>query len=371
MKKWFIHHPKTLSMHEIQSLLVAYPFIMTPQAIQMYMTLCAFSNVREGSFTSHDLAIHLNVFDHEVEPLIQTCVSVDLMQWYEQKNMVILVIKPVLDIPALMSHPLFARLLSTQDSLYFKALSMKYPPLKNDLTPTQFKYQQRHLDWNDADENQFNLKKETSLPQSETFKTSLFLQLCEEIILPSSMRNEENLSIITSLANTYLVDEKSMKKFVAKAINYKTLTLNVHKLSELILTSYQVSGYKDTSYQQHPLSFFTAINEGRPVVEKDQQLIEFLSSQYTFDQETFNFLLETILKSYHGRFTKKNAQHLAESWVRAKIKNLEDAKAYVKSNLNVSQVKAKPLPEYYEASDDPDDKATLLKQLKEMDNERN
>lgn len=371
MKKWFIHHPKSLSMQEIQSLHIAYPFIMTPQAISMYMTCCAFSNVREGSFTSHDLAIHLNIFDHDVEHLIQTCVSVDLMQWYEQKNMIILVIKPVLDIPALLVHPLFARILSKQESLYLKALTMKYPPLNDTLTPTSFKYQQRHLDWNEGDEMQFNLKKETSLPQSETFNTSLFLQLCEEIILPSSMRNEANLSIITSLANTYLVDEKSMKKYVAKAINYKTFTLNAHKLSELIVSSYQVSGYKDTSYQQHPLSFFTAINEGRPVVEKDQQLIEFLSSQYTFDQETFNFLLETILKSYHGRFTKKNAQHLAESWVRAKIKNLDDAKAYVNSNLTMNQVKAKPLPEYYEASDDQVDKETLLKQLKEMDNERN
>lgn len=371
MKKWFIHHPKSLSMQEIQSLHIAYPFIMTPQAIQMYMTCCAFSNVREGSFTSHDLAIHLNVFDHEVEHLIQTCVSVDLMQWYEQKNMISLVIKPVMDIPTLLSHPLFARILSTQESLYLKALSMKYPPLNSALSPTTFKYQQRHLEWSEVDETRFNLKKVSSLPQSGTFNTSLFLQLCEDIILPSSMRSEENLNMITSLANTYLVDEKSMKKFVAKAINYKTLTLNANKLSELIVSTYQVSGYIDTSYQQHPLSFFTAINEGRPVVEKDQQLIEFLSSHYTFDQETFNFLLETILKSYYGRFTKKNAQHLAESWVRAKIKNLEDAKAYVKSSLNLNPVKAKPLPEYYEANDDQVDKETLLKQLKEMDNERN
>ena len=66
---------------------------------------------------------------------------------------------------------------------------------------------------------------------------------------------------------------------------------------------------------------------------------------------------------------------MAESWLRAKVKNLDDAKKYVSSNMNTTTIKAKPLPEYYEQYDesieDKAEKEALLKKLKELDDERN
>ncbi|MBS3972666.1 MAG: DnaD domain protein [Erysipelotrichia bacterium] len=369
MKKWIIHHPITLSTQDLNALQLAYSLIVTPQTVSMYMLCCAFSTIREGSFTSHDLAIHLNVFDHEVEPLLQSCVSVGLCEWYEQNNVITLVLKAPLSITQLTDHPLFGRLLSTQESLYLKALMMKYPPLSQNLTPTSFKYNQRQLSWDESQEQNFQKQTIQSSTQDSFFKPNLFLNLCTDIIFPMVFRTPEIMQTIENIANTYLVDEASMRKYVSKVINYDKQTINLDKLLQNVKTMHQVSGYTNLSYQQHHLSFFTALNEGRPIIQKDQQLIEYLKEKYTFDQETFNFLLETILKSSQGRFTRKYAEQIGESWVRAKVKNIEDAKRYVTSQTSVTSSKVVQLPDYYDQVDDSHDKENLLKQLKEMDDE--
>jgi replication initiation and membrane attachment protein DnaB len=371
MKKWIIHHPIMLSTQDLNVLQIAYSLIVTPQTVSMYMLCCAFSTIREGSFTSNDLAIHLNIFDHEVEPLIQSCVSIGLCEWYEQPNVVTLVLKAPLSINQLHEHPMFGRLLSTQDSLYLKALMMKYPALNKELKPSSFKYLQRHISWDETHEQNFQTKASQPSSQDSFFKINLFLNLCEEVIFPSLLRTPEIMKAIENIANTYLVDESSMRKYVSKAINYSKQTINIDKLQETIKAMHQVAGYTSLSYQQHHLSFFTALNEGRPIIQKDQQLIEYLREHYTFDQETFNYFLETVLKSSQGRFTRKYAEQIGESWVRSKIKNIEDAKRYVTSqNVNVPN-KVVQLPDYYDQLDEPEDKETLLKKLKEMDNERN
>lgn len=371
MKKWIIQHPMTLSTHDLSVLHVAYSLLITPPSIQTYVLLSSFSTIREGSFTSNDIAIHLNVFDHQIEPLIQSCVSVGLIEWYEQASMTLLVLKQPLSISVLMKHPMFGRILSTHESLYLSALHMKFPELSTNVKSIHYKYESRQVSWDDQEEKQF-LKSQVNVSNPSFFNTKLFLELCEEVLFPQALRTLENIKTLEDLANQYLVDENSMRKHIAKCINYKTITLNFDKLALLLSNEHKAYSFKDSSYNQHHFSFFTAINDGRSIVLKDKQVIEYLRNQYTFDQETFNFLLESILKSYYGRFTKKNAEHMAESWMRAKIKNLEDAKKYVASNMTTSTIKAKPLPEYYEQVDDQSsDKEALLKQLKELDDERN
>lgn len=371
MKKWIIHHPIMLSMQDLNVLQLAYSLIVTPQTVSMYVLCCAFSTIREGSFTSHDLAVHLNVFDHEVEPLIQSCVSVGLCEWYEQTNVITLVLKSPLSITQLQEHPMFGRILSTQDSLYLKALMMKYPSLPQSIKPSTFKYLQRHISWDETQEQVFQAKATQPLASDSFFKSNLFLNLCGELIFPSSLRTPDIIQTIESIANQYLVDERSMLKYVEKVINYSKQTINIDKLKQIIKDLHQVSGYTSLSYQQHHLSFFAALNEGRPIIQKDKQLIEFLRERYTFDQETFNYFLETILKSSQGRFTRKYSEQIGESWVRAKIKNIEDAKRYVTSQGVNASTKVVQLPDYYDQIDDTQDKETLLKQLKEMDDERN
>ena len=371
MKKWIIQHPITLSTHDLSVLHVAYSLLITPPSVQTYVLLSSFSTIREGSFTSHDIAIHLNVFDHQIEPLIQSCVSVGLIEWYEQPSMTLLVLKQPLSISKLIKHPMFGRILSTNESLYLSALQMKFPEISGNARAIHYKYESRQVSWDDQEEKQF-LQTQTTVSNQSFFNTKLFLELCEELLFPQALRTLENIKTIENLANQYLVDENSMRKHIAKCINYKTITLNVDKLSLMLSNEHKAYSFKDSSYNQHHFSFFTAINEGRSIVLKDKQLIEYLRSQYTFDQETFNFLLESILKSYYGRFTKKNAEHMAESWMRAKVKNLEDAKKYVSSHLNQTVSKVKALPDYYEQVDDQStDKEALLKKLKELDDERN
>jgi replication initiation and membrane attachment protein len=369
MKKWIIHHPIMLSSQDLNVLQLAYSLIVTPQSVSMYMLMCAFSTTREGSFTSHDLSTHLNIFDHEVEPLIQSCVSVGLCEWYEQTSVVTLVLKSPLSITQLSEHPMFGRILSTHESLYLKAYLMKFPTLPQGLKPTSFKYSQRQLAWDESNEQVFQNKNIQSSTQESFFKTNLFLNLCEDIIFPPVLRKPEILKNIEGIANTYLVDEASMRKYVSKVINYEKQTINIDRLIENIKSMHQVSGYTSLSYQQHHLSFFTALNEGRPIIQKDQQLIEYLKEKYTFDQETFNYLLETIIKSSQGRFTRKYAEQIGESWVRAKIKNIEDAKRYVTSQGSAVPTKVVQLPDYYDQIDESHDKENLLKKLKEMDDE--
>lgn len=371
MKKWIIQHPISLSTHDLSVLHVAYSLLITPQSVQTYVLLSSFSMIREGSFTSHDIAIHLNVFDHQIEPLIQSCVSVGLIEWYEQSSMTLLVLKQPFNISKLMKHPMFGRILSTHESLYLSAFHMKFPAVNAQSKPVQYKYESRQVSWDDHEEKQF-LQTQVPLSSQSFFNTKLFLELCEEVLFPQSLRTPGNIKAIENLANQYLVDENSMRKHIAKCINYKTVFLNFDKLALLLANEHKAYSFKDTSYNQHHFSFFTAINEGRSIVLKDKQLIEYLRNQYTFDQETFNFLLESILKSYYGRFTKKNAEHMAESWLRAKVKNLDDAKKYVSSHLNQTITKVKALPDYYEQEEDQNtDKEALLKKLKELDDERN
>lgn len=371
MKKWMIQYPISLSTHDLNVLHVAYTLLITPQSVQMYVLLASFSTIREGSFANQDIALHLNAFDHQIEPLIQSCVSVGLIEWYEQSSMTLLVLKQPLSISVLLKHPLFGRILSTHESLYLTAFHMKFPVLTAQAKAIQYKYESRQMSWDDHEEKQF-LKAQVPALNQSFFNTKLFLEICEEILFPQFLRTLENIKTIEILANQYLVDENSMRKQMGKCINYKIGSINFEKLSSILSQEHKAYSFKDSSYNQHHFSFFTAINDGRGIVLKDKQLIEYLRNQYTFDQETFNFLLESILKSYHGRFTKKNAQHMAESWLRAKIKNLDEAKKYVSSHLTQKLTNAKPLPEYYEQMDDASvDKEALLKKLKELDDERN
>lgn len=372
MKKWLIHHPYLISSSDVHVLQCAYALFTTPQTIQTYLTCCAFSSVREGVFTTHDLAKHLNVFDHEVENLIQSCVSIGLLEWYEQPHVITLVIKQPLTVIELTHHSVFGRLLSTQDSLYLNALKIKYPPLRQDIKPTQFKYAQQSVLWDDEREEKYQQSQLNVEADPSFFKTNLFLQLCEDIIFPSVLRTVENTKFIAQLGNAYLVDELSMRKYVHESMDYDLVKIDLDKLAHIIKSKHHVAGYSDLSYNQHHLSFFSALNKGRAVIQKDQQLIEYLKEHYTFDQETFNYFLEVVLTSSKGRFTRRYAEQIGESWLRANIKHLEDAKRYVQTQQAPSTLKnVAPLPEYYTHVEEDDDKKALLKQLKEMEHEGN
>lgn len=371
MQKWIIHHPCNLSTSDLQTLQCAYALVCTPQTLQAYYTLCAFSTLREGVFTSRDLAKHLNVFDHEVLHLVQSCVAIGLVSWYDNTHVVTLVLHQPYHIHELSQHPMLGRFLSVEDSLYLNALKIKYPPLNKDVKPTHFKFTYHHLVWNDEREVAFQQSQHSEPRNHDFFNPKLFLQLCEEIIFPASCRTPANLEVISNLGNTHLINEASMKKYIHAAMDYTSSQLDLVKLAQTIQVKHQVSGFKDVSYDQHHLSFFSALNQGRHIIAKDKELLEYLKAKYTFDQATFNYFIEVILTTSQGKFTRKYAEQIGESWIRAKINTLEQAKSYVASH-HVPHAKRQPiapLPEYYSQQEEDTDKEKLLKQLKEMDDE--
>lgn len=378
--KVIIAQKTSLSSDHLNSLMMLYLPSTNQTSVACYLLLVSLSH-SGGVFSSRKLCDILNIDIDSLNAALLKCEQFQLISTYQKQethhNTYVLSLHLPLKINAFLKHDVFGRYLhKVLDVSYIEELK----EVENDLSLDGFKNMTRSFDsrllenWEahiEADFNNHNIKTKT-LPDSLSFNMKLFLQTTPQLLLPEQARSKENLDVIQYLGSLYALDVVTMRKFVGQSTNYNQGSLDKAKL-ETLITRYMDKNKTATSstYDNDSYVFFSAQQKGKALGVRDKKTIAFLYEHYDFDQAVQNHLIEFVLSRFKGSFTKSLVQQIADSWVRAKIKSVDDVKKHLSYEAKPSHVIS--TPSYMEDTKkqvDPKDEAerkALLEKLKKGD----
>ena len=375
-----VQAPLALHHGHMTSLLLGYAPCFDPLVITTYLTLAAESTIKKTFALVNELTRQLNCTLDQLQNSLKLGEQFGLIDTYKQEKQdityYVFVLAYPLELLAFLNHDVYGRYLIKQQGITYVEL-LQHELAYNQVDLSTFQRITTPLNdnvleqWSDQHEQAFQqMNQPGTLPAQLTFDMKSFLRICEPLVFPLQARSERHLALIDYYGSLYQISVEAMRTLVGKVTEINTDHFDEERFKLLISHHYDVALSSDQfDYTQDSYLFLSAHQNGRPLGVRDRNTIAFLYEKYHFKQPVQNMLIEHILTTYKGSFTKALVQQVADAWVRAKVKTESDVKAHVQQSKSRSK-KQQPTPTYMETpakKDDPDkeaDRQALLSRLK-------
>lgn len=354
---------------ELYSTLVScYLPLMGENAYIFYMSLLSMKK-QNFILTNHLLLQRITNLSYEaMEKARIRCEEFLLLRTYYKKDedQYLYVLEKPLKATRFLSHEVFGRMFINkmgQDAYTFYKQQLN----KKRLNKNGFEEISSTLkdtlrnNWDHEREMQFQEVKETAEQiryesMNIIFDEKVFLNGLSEMIFPKKERTTQNLRMIAETATIYGINEKMMKRLIARGIDVASQKFDVQRLRTACMNSKAkyVSDNKDP-YKLPPRRFLEYKQSGAPLTQADVRLIEKLLCDYKLQPEVVNILLETCInKDKNKAIVETRVLRMASGWQRLKIDTLEKAKTQQKLEMEtkpVSNVKTGIVQEWKKEED--------------------
>lgn len=347
-----------LSMSDLDSLMLTYTPVMGSFAVSVYQMLVTQSHYQNGFKPFKKICDLMNCSMDTLKDAIIRCEQFDLIQTFihqhDQQDYYLFLLKRPLSVIAFLDHEVYGRylhkILNDGNIEYIRSLIMDRTVSASGYRDITHHFDQSKLEqWDHQLETDYKGKKSKTaidLPQTIQFDTDLFIKTISPLLFPLLARTKQNIETIAYLGSLYGIDETMMQTFVGKCTKPDSEVMDLEKLKYLV-QSYvdQAKTATKSGLAADSITFFSSRQKGKAVGVNDRKVIAFLYENYAFEQDVQNMLIDYVLTRFKGRFTKNLVQQIADSWERADIKTLAQAKEQINQTpIQPDQVES--VPEY-------------------------
>ena len=343
---------KELNEGAYATLTTCYLPLMGEKAYIFYMTLLS---IKKQNFTlNNHLLIHkiTNLSYEAMDAARKKCEEFLLLKTYykEENDTYLYVIESPLKATRFLSHEVFGRLFINKmgqeaSTFYKQQLNHKRMPKTGYKEISSTLADTLRNNWNPEEEKQFQDVKDSMNEiryehMNIIFDESLFLEGLSEMVLPKKERTSVNLRLIAETATIYGINEKMMKRLVARGMDVTTKKFDIKRLRNACMNSKAkyVSDTKDP-YKLPSRRFLEYKQNGVPLNSADMRLVEKLLVEYGLQSEVVNVLLETCInKDKNKAIVASRVERMASGWQRLKIDTFEKAKAQQKIEMETKPV---------------------------------
>lgn len=367
VEKIYVQVDFELTNENLEALVFLYQPVFSFNAMNLYLTLYKYGR-HNMPLDVKQLRSILNESKDEVVMKREELEQMNLLSTYYEYHYHLVLHQP-LSPKDFISHAVFGRLFSmVQGQDAFKKMVLKY---HKEIQEIEGKDITKHFDgnrlsvWDDHFESEY-VQVKNEKPKL-AFDVDRFFNQIPDAIYPYKMRTPELRSLIEEVGSMHAVDMLTMKRLMIENSNFDEKTFNTKGfLFSIDRTLGQMRVDQDNPYDVDPISFIRYKQGYDYVVDGDRNLVKSLSSNFNFNNQVINVLLEFVLDKNEGNLGRGFVEKIASTWKRNKVETLEDALKIVAMDQPVSKAKTKvkkvaPMPEYVESTNEQVDEAEIAR----------
>jgi|GEM_PF-115801 len=340
-----------ISTSELFSLSVLYAPILSANSVKLYLFLICEAERSSQKFSHQRVCSLLDLSITEVETARTLLEEVLLMRTYYKQTSALDHYVYEMQFPLsptqFLNHDVFGRMyveiVGIQQFEVTKQLCLKsYEPKQNYVEVTKPFQNKFMVNWDEQKEEQFNEIRPNNENNKGTFDLPItfdydaFLSGMSLLVFPMAARSKESLKIVGELATIYGITVERMKILAPNSLDAKTEEVSEEKLrlkcrrfiGEYTEENNQIAR---TKYDIPPVQFLRQFQNGAELSSSDSLLLEDLVRKMNLEPGVVNVLVEYVLNNYDMRFDRRLVEKIASTWVRLKIKTVEDALTNIQS----------------------------------------
>lgn len=342
--------------------------LMMPRCSDLYESLYSLSLMKSRFETSEILefcALNEGLFVQlrkELERFFLLSTYTD-----EKQNTLCIYIYAPLPPREFLRHDLLGRLfLARTSSSYYQKIKTLYgldDEPQNRMKNISEKLQPERLEEQWSQEKEIVLQKEKPAPirNQYPFDWNDFFKGMQRTF-PERLRTESNKARISMLAGVYGMNEKQMRRFVARYINDSKSAIDFDRLeNDLQFTnrSQEPKAVPKDLYQLPPVQFLgTLQSNNSAVLPSERKLVQDLATDYSFAWEVVNTLLEYCMKECDMAIVEKYVRTVANTWARNGIDTRQKALEFINREPKKKYSRRQParadgstLPDWYKQTE--------------------
>lgn len=337
---YHIQCDKTLSLTDIQALMLLYQPLVGNEVINVYLTLYAQVN---QSYTHLRLCTLLNAMS--MDTLKQCKLKLEeyhlLRTFYKKEtNTYFYYLQLPLSPKDFLSTSYYANLYLQQvgNTVYEQTLQnfasyFETPKDYKELTiPTKHITQTSFTNTIEVPSIQPRLHFQMD-GENINFDYDRFISHLTPLKFPPSLRTQENMALIGSLATIHGLSADAMLILVTHSISLDPETFHAERLKVLCERSKPDIVEAKDRYELPPVSFLQNLQKGASVSFYDRKLLERLAMDMHFPPVVINIMIEHILKTSNNRLVPKYVEMVASEWARDNVYTKEKALLQIKKRV--------------------------------------
>ena len=334
-----------ISTSELFSLSVLYAPILSANSVKLYLFLICEAERSNQKFSHQRICSLLDLPITEIETARTLLEEVLLMKTYYKQTSYLDHYVYEMQLPLsptqFLNHDVFGRMyveiVGIQQFEVTKQLCLKSYEPKQDYVEVTKPFQNKFMvNWDEQKEEQFNEIRPNNENSKGTFDLPItfdydaFLSGMSLLVFPMAARSKESLKIVGELATIYGITVERMKILAPNSLDTKTEEVNEEKLRlkcRRFIGEYTEENNQTlrTKYDIPPVQFLRQFQNGAELSASDSLLLEDLVRKMNLEPSVVNVLVEYVLNNYDMRFDRRLVEKIASTWVRLKIKTVEDA----------------------------------------------
>lgn len=375
MAKVVIHVIKKydLAPDQLHSLLVYYQPLFSYPAASLYLTLYEFSTL-DSSVEIRELLRILQIDVREFEANRKELERFGLIRTFElDKSLSLELLEPLRPVD-FMEHSTFGRLYAIvmgREKYIEACVHVQIPIIPDTAEEITAPFDIARLStWDEQSESAFITRPVAETSRKRRFDASSFFKTLNPMIFPMQLRTREVIDVVEEFGSNYKISYADMKSKLLAATNFETMIFDKRKFQVLVDRDHGIQNVNTVSnaYELDPISFIAYKQENDYVVDADKNLIKSLQSNFKFNDEVVNILIEYILDNNNKNLNKNYVEKIAATWKRKGIETAKQAQDEVSRPITKvqSQPKARveiQSPDYTEAievTQESDDENTRI-----------
>lgn len=365
--------PQSLNSEMLISLAVLYEPLIEKTAFSLYHLLAAEANMRNQNMKLSRLCKLLDISIQELTAAIKTLEQFKLLRTYhnEKTDSCRFDIQIPLGPRKFMEHDVFGRLYVKKVGKEQYDLSSQIHSFENikedaDLEVTSnFDFGFFNDKWSMDDEYSYNeLNRSRFSKVIPTFDLARFKRETSYVLMPPSLRSEENFEIIAQMATVFNIDVETMRVLVTDSINIDNNTFDTELLRrKCIETKKQARSSSSFSYEMQPVEFLRYLQKGVAVSSSDKKSLEYLQLDLNLPVEVINYLVEYVYNHNNGVLGKNYLEKIATHWAANGIVTLDQAKKQLEIRATKGRRKARDFINIHKTESEAQDYEAVMSQL--------
>ena len=345
----------SLSGNTYKSLIIFYNPLVGPEALYLYQYLTINNdrpNFTELKSLLNSLSMSIDKFEKLVKKLNEYKLITTLKE--ESTDKYVFILNEPLTINEFLNDNIFVRdfVQKTSGEYYRSVLSkIKFKNKYKNFEDVSHKLSKNILDnWTYKDEQYIKMPSSNQYNFGNLFDINTFLKGVSTTLFPLSCRTQENLKLISNLADLYDISYKKMAAYLSEAIKYKDQVLDVALLKYKCQSSINDNIDKETTGYKVPVSTFLMNKQGlKALTPSDKKPLSTLKEEYNLNTEVINYLIEFALTNSNNRLIGNYVFPIASDLHRNNIQTANDAKEFLDKPSNKKKNTKGPvakLPDY-------------------------
>ncbi|MDD2592025.1 MAG: DnaD domain protein [Erysipelotrichaceae bacterium] len=158
-----------------------------------------------------------------------------------------------------------------------------------------------------------------------------FVKGLSELAFPRRLRTNENMRLIAQLSVIYGISTQRMRVLACRSINVKEQIFDQSALINRVRKeqpSYDHS--QSDGYDLPPIVFLQNKQPNMPISLSAKKTLEYLVNDTPLTTNVINYLIEYVLDNTNNILNQKYVEKVAETFVRSKIEDIDQAKDLIK-----------------------------------------